>query len=183
MFLLYICVVSISVRLGWVNQSTVHHLQRHFFLLFSQIWLAYVLSFTPCSVSPFLILPEEQMCLSPLLSSLPLLCLAVFVWDLCGIWGKQVDSPESQRHIPNTRHLTLVSEDPRSDTWLLDCPPRGLSAQQPAQTQWSMGEEEEEEEINSWGNHVLCSILPCGRSIEWKLAVLQWLAVAVQNSG
>ncbi|KAI9544118.1 hypothetical protein NQZ68_005168 [Dissostichus eleginoides] len=35
---------------------------------------------------------------------------------LSGMRGRQADSPESRRQIPNTRHLTEVSEDVRTDT-------------------------------------------------------------------
>lgn len=95
----------------------------------------------------------------------------------CSVWlclssgeaisGKQADSPESRWQIPNTRHLTWVSEDARSDT--ADLPTQRPVLAAVKQTQCSIREEEggkgEKEVVNSWDNHVLYSILPYGRSL------------------
>lgn len=63
-----------------------------------------------------------------------------FVWGLlCGMWGRQADSPESPRWISKHKTFDFGCQRMRSDTWLLNCPPRGLSERQSVQTQWSMG--------------------------------------------
>lgn len=72
----------------------------------------------------------------------PLCCSARlrFVWGLlCGTWGGQADSPKSPRWISKHKTFDFVCQRMCSDTWLLNCPPRGLSERQSVQTQWSMG--------------------------------------------
>lgn len=106
-------------------------------------------------------------------SSFPLFSLAVLVWSLlCGMWGKQPDSPESRRQIPNNIWLQCH----RMCTQIFDCwtahPEACLSSTQSRHNgPWERRRRERKKRrrFYSWDNHVLCSILPYGRATESSL--------------
>lgn len=186
---LHVCVVLISVRSRLKAETTI---TAQFIFTkdsFLTIWLArskqicsrpQLFSAIPHSISSQV---PVSLLHSPLCHLFPCsarLCLSEVYCVECE--GGSLALQRAGGQIPNTRHLTSVSEDVRSDTWLLNCPPRGLSEQQSAQTQWSMGKEEERERkrrrrLTAETTMYCASILSFGRTIEWKLTVLQWFAV------
>lgn len=116
----------------------------------------------------------------PPLSSLPLVSQSVFVRGLfvCGMWGKQSDSPESRQQTPNTRHLTSVSQNVHSDVWLLTVRPE--ACREGGGRREEKEREEGEEEVNSWGSHGL----PYGRWTESSLycSSLQCISIVLTIS-